>query len=157
MTEQGKILKLRKTDSSDTPDTTAVDTTNNPYFSVPPSEADGTDAYTMTQVQHTHVAIKSVPNIATGGRRNKKWGAVVSIGIVPDLDKTDTGPVILPTMPSQFFDAESVEALKARIVWELEKAIDLAVLQVKDPAAFKKCQEDFVSSLGLDPENLGGR
>lgn len=130
-----KVLKFP------TKETTA--TTDNPFMSKPPADAAGTDAYMMTTVNYSHTPLKTVPDIKNASTRNKKWGAVFSVGILSELDKHPTGPAAVPNMPSQFFDADDLRALRARLVFEIDKAIQLTELQMNDPAKFEQYEEEF--------------
>lgn len=119
----------------------------NPYLSPVPEGAKETDAYPMTNLNYTHSALRTVPDLATGGNRNKKWGAVFTIGILPGLGETRPGPALVPNMPAHLIDSESLEGLRERIVHELDKAIALAKLQVEDPVEFQRCETEFLAHL----------
>lgn len=130
----GKILQLPKK-------------TKNPYLADTPKEAQGTDAYPMVMLNYTQAPLTTVPDIANGSERNKKWGAVFSIGILPGLDGTKPGPALIPVMPAHLIDSESLDALRARIIYEIDKAIELARLQMEDPLEYQKCESEFLAHL----------
>lgn len=128
------------------PKTEAVVDTN-PFLAKPPQEAAGTDGYVMSLVNYSHVPLKTVPDIANASIRNKKWGAVFSIGILSELDKQPKGPAAVPQMPSQFFDGDSLDALRSRLIHEIDKAIALAKIQSEDPAKYAAYEEEYYTVL----------
>lgn len=119
----------------------------NPFLKDIPQEAEGTNQYVMTAVNYIHTPLKTTLDIMKGGSRNKRWGAVISLGIIPGLDEMPPGPAILPQMPAQFFDGDDLDALRARLVYEIDKAIELAKIQKADPDKFNSMCEEFYSSL----------
>lgn len=120
---------------------------DNPFLKDVPEEASGTNQYVMTTVNYIHTPLKTTLDLQHGGSRNKRWGAVISLGIIPGLDEMPTGPAILPQMPAQFFDGDDLDALRARLIHELDKAIELAKIQKSDPDRFNTICEEFYSSL----------
>lgn len=117
--------------------------TNNPFLSKPPKEAEGTDGYVMSVINYSHMPLKTVPDIENATVRNKRWGAVFTVGVLGELDKQPTGPAALPVMPSQFFDADSLPALRSRLIFELDKALELAKMQIENPEQYEKCEEEY--------------
>lgn len=107
-----------------------------------PVEAQHTEAYIMNEVLYSPTSLKSVPDIENGGQRNRRWGISIALAIVPQLDQMapNSGPTILPKSPSRFFAADSLEELKARVVHELDRAMELAKMSVEDPEKFMKMQ-----------------
>lgn len=103
-----------------------------------------TEAYVLQEVLYSHVPLKPTPDIASGGNRNRRWGATFSLSIVPSLDETPLGPVMLPGVPVQFFAGDSLEELRDRIVYELDKAIELGRLAKEDPEEFDRVQRESV-------------
>lgn len=77
--------------------------------------------------------IKSVPDLETGGNRNPRWGMMVSFSIVPELHKQPMGPVVLHVTPTQFLASDTLEDLRDRVMFELDKAIELARIAEKHP------------------------
>jgi len=123
--------------------TKSTTTSGNPFLSKPPAEAEGTDGYMMSTINYSHVPLKTVPDIASATVRNKRFGAMFNIGVLTELDKQPSGPAALPVVPSQFFDADSLPALRARLIHEIDKAIELAKIQMEDPEQYEKYEEEF--------------
>lgn len=120
---------------------------DNPYMAPVPAAAKETEAYPLINLNYTQAALKTVPDLSTGGQRNKRWGAVLSIGVLPGLDETKPGPALIPNMPIHLIDSDSLDALRERIVHEIDKSIALAKLQAEDPVEFQRCQEEFLAHL----------
>jgi hypothetical protein len=81
--------------------------------------------------------LKSLPDIATGGKRNPRWGVTLSFSVMPELNKAPTGPIMIPQTQSQFFASDSLEQIKDRVIFEIEKAIKLANLAVGNPEGYQ--------------------
>jgi hypothetical protein len=75
---------------------------------------------------------KTVPDLMTGTDRLRKWGLVLSFSIIPEYHKNGptNGPLIYPKLPYRLVLGDSLEELKARVHYELEKAIHLGGLSV---------------------------
>lgn len=95
--------------------------------------------------------LKSLPDIATGGKRNPRWGVSLSFSVMPELNKAPTGPIMIPQTQSQFFAADSLEQIKDRVIFEIEKAVKLANLAVSNPQGYQAYEmaamQDRLSSL----------
>lgn len=88
---------------------------------------ENTETYHMVQVLHTPQELDTVPNIETGGTpRNKRWGAVCNIAVIPGLDRVPTGNLTIPSSPCVLVYADSVEDLRDRINYEVSKSIRMA-------------------------------
>lgn len=122
-------------------------TAENPFMTPLPAELAGTSDYVLAPVNYSHRPLKTVPDIANATTRNKKWGAVFCVGILPGLDKQPSGPAVIPFMPSQFFDSDDLAALRARLIHELDKALAMAKLQAEDPALFEKYETEFYEAM----------
>lgn len=106
-------------------------------------------AYQLVTVLHCPQELDRVPDLATGGERNKKWGAAMNLALVPGLDKNEKGSVTMPTSPAVFFDADTLDDLRARLYYEVDKAIEVA-LAASNTELFTKVQarvmEEIASS-----------
>ena len=101
-----------------------------------PAEAAGTENYPLMATLYSPKPLETVTDIMSAGLRNKRWGAVFSIAIIPDLMDLPGGPIVVPTPPHQFFDGDDLDALKARLVFELDNAIEMAKLLRENPEKF---------------------
>ncbi|RMG36428.1 MAG: hypothetical protein D6732_08240 [Methanobacteriota archaeon] len=93
-----------------------------------PEKIQGTNIY---RVLEDVVAVASnltkVPDLMTGGDRARRFGACMGINIIPELDKNMAdGPVLVSSPPLAFFDADSLEELRDRLVYEIDNLIELA-------------------------------
>ena len=75
----------------------------------------------MVQAEVCPMMTKKVPDLATGGERNRKHAAFCSVAIINEL----TGhmdPIILQgEMPKFLIDGDSLEDVKSRLFAELEE------------------------------------
>jgi hypothetical protein len=113
-----------------------------------PESCENTSAYFMTQVFYTPKPLDAVDDLLQGGKRNRRWGAVVSLGIIPGLDESALGPAILPQPPAQFFDADSLEELRERINFELDKAIEMARISKDSPEVYQQYNQMLAEQMG---------
>lgn len=102
--------------------------------------------------------MKHVTDFTTGGKRNRRWGMVLSFAVVPKYDETPATdfPTLLPKAPAKFLAADSIEDLRARAHAELDMAFTLAEMSVNDPDGLKKLLEEHSGTDGLapvEPEN----
>lgn len=104
----------------------------------------GTDNYSAAQLLCVPVALKSKHDFETGNKRNPKWGMVFSFSIVPELHRNPIGPMMLPSTPSQFITSDSLESIKERIIFELDRAIGLAKIAERDPDAYQAYEEAVI-------------
>mgnify|MGYP000944929008 CR=1 FL=1 len=66
----------------------------------------------------------TVPDIATGGKRKRRFGLVLSMSAVPNLDK-QAEPLMFPAnLATVFLDADSIEDLRERAIYEIDMMID---------------------------------
>lgn len=94
-----------------------------------PESADGSNIYPLqTEIGIIPVTMDQLDDLATGGKRHKKFGAYFSAHIVPNLSTAAIPgqPVLVPKAPSAFIDADSLEALRERIMYEVDLMIDSA-------------------------------
>lgn len=110
--------------------------------------SEATTGYSMMQVLTTGGQLDTVPDILSGGRpRNRRWGVMFTIAVIPGLDKVPEGPVTMPTSPITFFDADSLDDLRERLVHEVDKAIGASKLAMDNPEAFSYVQQEFTRRL----------
>lgn len=109
-----------------------------------PENCKHTESYVMQEILYSDSKTKTVTDFTTGDQRNRKWGMVVSLAVIPEFDRIapNQGPVLLPRTPARFFTADSLEDLKARVVYEIDKAIAMAKLAVDDPEEFVRKQTE---------------
>lgn len=105
---------------------------------------EGTDNYSAAQLLCVPVALKAKHDFETGSKRNPRWGMVFSFSIVPELHKNPIGPMMLPATPSQFITSDSLEKIKERVIFELDRAIGLANLAEKDPEAYEEYEQAVI-------------
>jgi hypothetical protein len=111
-----------------------------------PENCQNTEAYIMQEVLYSDAKTKTVTDFVSGEDRNRRWGMVVSLAVIPQFDQVapNQGPVLLPRTPSRFFTADNLEDLKARIVYEIDKAISMAKLAVENPEEFIRKQTEGI-------------
>lgn len=123
-----------------------------------PAECQNTEAYPMMEIMIHDGATKTVTDFTNGEQRNRRWGMVVSFSIIPNYHENvpNQGPLLYPKLPSRLFLGDSLEEIKARINFEIDKAIKLAKLAVEDPEAFaRETQAQMQRSLGdIDIETV---
>jgi len=117
-----------------------------------PENCQHTESYMMQEILYCDSKTKTITDFVTGEQRNRKWGMVVSLAVIPQFDHIapNQGPVLLPRTPIRFFTADNLEELKSRIVHELDKAISMARMAVENPEEFIKQQTEALK------EQLGG-
>jgi hypothetical protein len=112
-----------------------------------PKELEHTEAYIMSEVLFCSSPTKTVPDLESGqSARNRRWGCSVMLAVIPELDKVppNEAPLLLPKSPSKFFAADSLEDLRARVIFELDKSIEMAKMSVEDPEQFIKLQQEMM-------------
>ena len=90
-----------------------------------PEAAKDTGRYPAAQVQVVPAEIKQVPDLATGGMRNRHWVAVLSLLVSDHFERTGPNPVF-PMSQAEVFDAETKEELRARLIHEIDAALEIA-------------------------------
>ena len=94
-----------------------------------PESLKGTSMYAIADnVGLVLQRLELVPDILSGRMRARRFGAWIGMHIVPDLDKATemNGPVILPSPPAVFLDADSLDTLRERIIYEIDTMINSA-------------------------------
>lgn len=117
-----------------------------------PVECEGTDGYLMATVNYTHQSLSTVPDLATGGKRNKRWGVIFAIGVVPNLDESPPGPLIMPQAVPRFFDSDELESLRARLNYEIDVAIEQAEEMKADPEGYYRKQMEMAGQVVSNAE-----
>lgn len=113
---------------------------------IPDDLKDSTEMYELLTVQTSREGLKKVPDMLNGGFRNHRWGAAFAFTITPSLDQNDPGePAVLPVIPNRYFSADSLEDLKKRVVFEIDKMIEAAQLAASDPQKFEKYLDEYHS------------
>ena len=120
-----------------------------------PDEIKETEAYIMNEVLFVNTPTKTVTDFETANQRNRRWGMTMALAIIPHFDQMtpNQGPTLLPKSPSRFFTADSLKELKDRVVYELDRAIEMADLSVNDPEEFMRLHQAEVREYNVDPDN----
>jgi hypothetical protein len=123
----------------------------------PPESCKAVTTYETVDVISVPRGLQPVPDLATAGKRNPRWGVTLSFAVMPELNEVPVGPIMLPPSPSQFFAADDLESLKERIFFEIDKGIKLAKMASEDPEAYHQyeistMQQRLSSLRGLGEE-----
>ena len=94
------------------------------------------EVYSAIQLLAVPNKLNTKPDFETGGERNPRWGMVMSFTLLPDLDKAPVGPLNLPSAPSQFITADTLEDIRERVIFELDRAIKLSKIAEEDPDGY---------------------
>ena len=108
-----------------------------------PESAKGTGTYIIADNLGVVLnELEQIPDILGNGSRCRRYGAWWGVHVVPNLDKAATlkGPVILPTPPAIFVDADTLDQLRARMYHEIDVMID-SVKQVQEDEAVANSKE----------------
>lgn len=81
---------------------------------------DQTDSYPMADVSLVVVPTRQVPDIATGGKRKRRFGFVISGGGVPNMDETEDPLTLNTSMPKILLDGDNLDILRERAHAELD-------------------------------------
>jgi hypothetical protein len=120
-------------------------------YSVSKEIADKTDAYMMADTKLVLTPTTTVPNLATGGTRKRKFGMMLSLAVVPDLDTQEDPVMISQGSPSIFIDGDSLDDLCLRAKEEIEIIVRHTqdVMDGKVPMP----TEDDLNGLNADSES----
>jgi hypothetical protein len=114
---------------TDTPETQTA-----PEYEIPEEIRAKTNGYPVVDAKIVPVQIDQVPDLADGGERKRKFGMVLSVAIVPDLN-AQLEPIMLDArIPTMFFDGDSLEDLVERAHAELESVMFSTYKQLDDLA-----------------------
>ncbi|RMG66904.1 MAG: hypothetical protein D6710_12025 [Nitrospirae bacterium] len=84
-----------------------------------------TSSYAMVPVSICINDLARVPDVRTGGKRKRKYGAVLQFAALPGFDEMPD-PVMLSTdMPHKLIDADTLDDLKARVYAEIDKIFEM--------------------------------
>jgi hypothetical protein len=127
-------------------------------YSVSKEIAAKTDAYMMADTKLVLTPTKQVADIASGGMRKRKFGLMLSLAVVPDLDKQDDPVMISQGSPSIFIDGDNLDDLCERAKEELEVIIRHTkdVMDGKVPMPSLNDLEGFQKS-SLDESDANGQ
>jgi len=120
-----------------------------------PANCTETESYLMQEILYNDSKTKTVTDFTTGDQRNRRWGLVLSMAVVPGFDQVtpNQGPTLLPRTPARFFTADSVEELRARVLYEIDRAIDMAKLSIENPEEFTKKTMEAVQAMSSQTES----
>lgn len=121
-----------------------------------PKEIENTEAYTMNEILYCDSLTKTVTNFETGDQRNRRWAMTMGLAIIPqfDLQPPNQAPTLLPKSPTRFFTADTLEELKARVVHEIDRAMEMADMSVNNPEKFMEFQKSQMGAMPTrDPED----
>jgi hypothetical protein len=107
----------------------------------PPATTKAVDVYETMEILAIPQGINQKPDIATATQRNPRWGVTLAMSVMPDIDKTSTGPMMLPKSSNQFFAADDLDQIKDRIIFEVEKMIEIAKLAHSDPEGYGEYEQ----------------
>lgn len=116
----------------------------------------GADVYSAVQLLAVPSKIQTKPDFATGGHRNPHWGLVMSFSLMPELSKVPVGSLILPNAPSQLLAADTLEALRERALFELDRAISLARIAEKDPEGYATYERALMQRMQAPSDEVHG-
>jgi|JI102314A2RNA_FD_contig_21_14839199_length_744_multi_13_in_0_out_0_1 hypothetical protein len=106
------------------------------------------DRYRMVNVLYCPTDLKTTTDFTTATQRNKKWGIIVNLNIVPSLDKYPiNSPVIFENMPSEFFTGDSLEELRQQLVDKIDEAMKYAKMSVEEPEKFEALMKERISNM----------
>lgn len=112
-----------------------------------------TEAYAMTEVEYSITPLKPTPDLMKGAQRNRRWAAIVSLGVIPGFEETPVGPVLLPKAPTQLFTADSLDLLKQRLFYEIEQSVALAKIALESPEEYSRHQMARMAS-EMQPDSV---
>lgn len=123
-----------------------------------PEEIQHTEAYIMNEVLYCDSPTKTVTDFESGDQRNRRWAMTVALAVIPQFDQVapNQAPTLLPKSPTRFFAADTLKELKARVIHEIDRAMELADLSVNNPEEFMRIQNSYADALtsGVrDPED----
>lgn len=84
------------------------------------SKDDRTGVYPVMSASVLPVMIKKVPDIATGGTRNRRFAAYISAAIIRDLTEHQDPIILQGDLPQLLVDGDSLQDVKERVFEELE-------------------------------------
>jgi hypothetical protein len=81
----------------------------------------------ITDLTTVAAPLEQVPDVVSASQRSRKFGASFGLHIIPGVDKASKqGPLFLPNPPLVFIDADSLDDLEARLIYEVKDMIRAA-------------------------------
>lgn len=108
---------------------------------------DKTKTYQIIPVSYVPVDLEEENDLETGGTRRRRWGAQLVVGVIPHLNQSG-GNLTLPQIPAMFVDGDTLDDLRNRIMYEVDKAIEIARLSVDNPDLLNSASEKVMGMLG---------
>lgn len=120
-----------------------------------PDNCKETEVIHLQEVLFSDEKTKTVTDFTTGEQRNRRWGVVLSFSIFPKFDEMppNQAPMLLPKSPTRFIAGDTIDDIRARVLFELDRALSMAKLSVEDPAAFQKAAMEHISKAGQNIED----
>lgn len=139
------IIKFPKP-ARDLPDSKpAVNELETIFAQKPPNN--GTDTYQTMQVHSVTTKLKSKHDFANARERNPHLGAMLSFSIIPGLGEAPLGPLMLPTSPGQLITGDTLKDIRERIIFEIDKAIQIAELAERDPEKYEALEKALLQKI----------
>ena len=86
-----------------------------------------TKAYAMIPLKVCATdSYEKVPDILKGGQRKRKYGAVISMAVIPDLAQQQEPVMLAQDIPMLMIDSDTMEDLEERLLVEVKNMIQLA-------------------------------
>lgn len=82
--------------------------------------------------------IHTQADILNGGKRTRKYGAVVGLDIIPNYPMMMQKQVPLPDPQLQLVDSDSTEELRERLHQMVDLSVDIAEMSINNPDAFQQ-------------------
>ena len=85
-----------------------------------------TKAYPMVNVRVCATKeFETVPDILTGGKRKRKYGAVISMAAIPDFEKQQEPVMVMQDIPMLLIDGDTIDELEERVVAEVRSMMKI--------------------------------
>jgi len=105
------------------------DTISEEFRNYAPSEdlLQKTKAYAMIPLKVCATdSYEKVPDLLKGGQRKRKYGAVISMAVIPDLAHQQEPVMLAQDIPMLMIDSDTMEDLEERLLVEVKNMIQLA-------------------------------
>lgn len=111
-----------------------------PKKEVLPPDCQNTDAVWLVDISYSNQQMKTVTDFTTGDKRYYRWASSMSLAVLPRFDEmpVNIGPTLIPKVPSMLFTADTIPELRARMIYEIDKALGMMEMAVNDPEEYKK-------------------
>lgn len=121
------------------------------FSQAPP--ANGTEVYQTMQVYSVPKKIKTKTDFTSATERNPHWGVMLSFSLIPGLSQAPVGPLMLPSSPGQFITGDTLKEIRERIIFELDKAIQIAELAEKNPEEYNRYERALLQRIASNGED----